>query len=816
MWTSIVAKLDARLETAGAPSESVVALVTDQLQDVLLHAYQVEGLRWLLQRDAAGLNVIVGDEMGLGKTLQTIAFLCYLVSTKSLMAPSLVVAPLSVLPNWAEQIGRFAPHLRVVTYAGSKDERTAAQAKIATTSPHVVLTSYELVLLDTGYFKTLPWVLGVFDEGHRLKNPKGKLYQALCADISFDRKLLLTGTPVQNNMLELAALLAFLNPSVFTEDVVERFVAANLAPATLRALLAPLMLLRTVADVKSTLQLPPLSKVVVHTRMAPMQRAYYKEIVSKGSGDGPGVSLMNILAQLRKACNHPYLFPNAEPEPFSEGPHLYENSGKLHVLHALLPALHAQGHVVLLFSTSTAFLDIIQDYCTMAKLSYERLDGSVRGEERWQTIDRFRKRDDTFLFLLSTRAGGVGLNLQRADTVIFCDVDYNPQMELQALARAYRMGQTKPIHVLHLICQHSVEELIYKRSLAKLELSQKVREASKLHLHVDDTNPACLDGLPNDAVLAYGLHHLLESSDEALAPLSADEIAVLLDRTAPLEAAAPAILADVAVDNMYCFEGTDYSGQDAACLKTLKATTPTKTSRKGAKLKVQYEDDEGGVDVDMEETEEERAARKQAALAKKLAMWAKNQYTSHALDPCDDDAANETNEMELAYTTGNAATVQPAGAQPLVIVHCVDTSGAWTPRGFFGALSSRSSAPETVYAAAKKCQDLKLGQAHCVPISDSVYVCLLVVQSSAKSKLKLRTAKTLAFRLNALQESLKALAGFARATGASVHMPRLGAGTPGFNWYAVERLLKKHLVRCGVETSVYYYKPPHKKPKAAP
>ncbi|OQR96038.1 chromodomain-helicase-DNA-binding protein 1 [Achlya hypogyna] len=810
MWPKVIEKLEARLEAAKKPQESVVSLISDQLAGVTLHAYQEEGLRWLMHRDAASLNPIVGDEMGLGKTLQTIAFMCYLVSTKVLSSPCLVVAPLSVLPNWEEQLARFAPHLALVTYTGTKDERTATAAKIASTSPHVVLTSYELVLHDIGFFRAKPWVLGVFDEGHRLKNPKGKLYRALVDEITFERKLLLTGTPVQNNMEELAALLSFLNPAVFSEDVTERFRQETLPQPTLRALLAPLVLLRTVADVESTLNLPPLTKVVVHTQMAPMQRAYYKDIVSGGSA----VSLMNVLAQLRKACNHPYLFPNAEPEPFSEGPHLHENSGKLHVLHALLPELRARGHVVLLFSTSTAFLDIIQDYCTMAQLSYERLDGSVRGEERWQTIDRFRKQDNTFLFLLSTRAGGVGLNLQRADTVIFCDVDYNPQMELQALARAYRMGQTKPIHVLHLVCQHSVEELIYKRALAKLELSHKVREASKLHLAEADGQPACLDGLDANAVLAYGLHHLLENSDDALVPLSPAEIAALLDRSTPTTTVEPVALDEVAVDSMYHFEGTDYSGQDAVCLAQLQAIAPKATGRK-KKLVVHYEDD--GADRDAEETAEERAAREQAARAKKLALWHKHGYTSHvAAAPTEDELEPEESSLELQYLSGNAATVAPGDGCPVVIVHCVDTSGAWTPRGFFGALSSRSPLPEAVYAMAKKCADLKLGQAHCIPVEPGVFVCLLVVQSSTRSKLKLRTAKTLAFRLNALQESLAGLAAFAKAHNAQVHMPRLGAGTPGFNWYAVERLVKKHLVRQGVATHVYYFAPMHKKAKAAP
>ncbi|OQS05648.1 chromodomain-helicase-DNA-binding protein 1 [Thraustotheca clavata] len=813
MWTKMINGLEAQLEKAAEPQDTVINAVTKQLNDVTMHDYQIEGLRWLIHRDNANINSIVGDEMGLGKTLQTIAFICYLITTKPMQGPCLIVAPLSVLPNWEEQFGRFAPHLSLVTYSGTKPQRVPLEKKIKASKPNVVLTSYEIVLLESSFFKSEKWALAAFDEGHRLKNPKGKLYKVLLNELSFERKLLLTGTPVQNNMEELAALLTFLNPNCFTKNVVEEFKTADLPPLTLRALLAPFILLRTVSDVEGVLKLPPLTKVTVHTKMSPMQREYYKQIVSKGATT---LSLMNILAQLRKACNHPYLFPNAEPEPFIEGPHLYQNSGKLHVLHALLPRLRAEGHIVLLFSISTAFLDIIQDYCTMQHFSYERLDGSIRGEERWETIDRFRKHDDAFLFLLSTRAGGVGLNLQRADTVIFCDVDYNPQMELQALARAYRMGQTKPIHILHLICQHSVEELIHNRCRLKLEMSKKVREASKLHVQ-DEKNLSCLEGLKDDAVLAYGLHHLLESEGEELQNLSNEEIEKLLDRTSASDHLANFELQESnKVDNMYCFEGTDYSSQDSASLSKLKKTA--RVSQRKTKTKVQYEDEDDD-SQDYKETEEERAARKQANLEKRLALWKKHGYTSYVLQI--DDAEEETfsddeEPLELNYKSGNAAITFPTVANPIIIVHCVDTSGVWTNRGFFGAISHRSTVPQTVYAAAKKYGDLRLGQAHCIPLEEepNVYICLLVVQSSTTSKVKLRNTKTLTFRLNALQESLRALAIFARKNNAHVDMPRLGTGTPNFNWYAVERLLKKHLAQQRVQTNIYYYAPSHKKAKS--
>ncbi|RHZ21080.1 hypothetical protein DYB37_011808, partial [Aphanomyces astaci] len=334
--------LDAASAAANNDEQDVVSTAVGRLHDVELHAYQMDGLKWLVHREQAHVNVILGDEMGLGKTLQTIAFISYLNAAYPLSFQScLIVAPLSVLPNWSEQLGRFAPHLSVLSYSGDKEQRRVLQAQFALNPTAVLLTSYELAALDTSFLKACPsWSLGVFDEGHRLKNVKTQIHQTLRDDIQFDRKVILTGTPVQNNLVELAALLSFLNPTLFTPTACHAL-ASSMSPSLLRSILAPVMLLRTVRDVQNSLKLPPLTKVVIHTQLSPMQRAYYKQIV---------LSLMNILAQLRKACNHPYLFPNAEPEPFQEGAHLYMNSGKLFVLHTLLHELKATNHVVLLFS----------------------------------------------------------------------------------------------------------------------------------------------------------------------------------------------------------------------------------------------------------------------------------------------------------------------------------------------------------------------------------------------------------------------------------------------------------------------------------
>lgn len=768
----------------------------------------------------------------------------------------------------------------------------------------VLVTSYEMVLFNTDFFSKVDWKLMVLDEGHRLKNSKGKLYDALMTRVLVKHKVILSGTPIQNDLVELYSLLSLLNPSIFNNhelfkatfkdhfsakaqrlDVTQNTKSKYLMAAEdlMRDILTPLLLLRTVQDVHSSFTLPPISEMVVHTPLSPMQRELYKEVVAKNSdlvnsiaqqhSSASRVNLINILPQLRKICNHPYMFPGTEPEPFCEGSHLYENSGKLYVLQQLLPRLKADGHCVLLFSQSTAFLDIIQDFLTMESFSYERIDGSVRGKERWQAIERFRKDPDTFVFLISTRSGGVGLNLQRADTVIFADSDFNPQMDLQAVARAYRLGQTKPIHVIKFLCANTVEESIYRRALKKMRMADKIRNCAR---QADDEN----EDLDNEESLVemiqFGLHKLMEVSDDeenatALTkPLEEEYIKHILTRRSLSEKAV--VLEDGTIknemvteaggdfqeENMYYFEGEDYSTVDAKekdkdSLKQLLAAAKTsKRRRPGATKHDRYageEDDSDGDDAISDEIlaeneaakQRKREERRQKMLEKKLAMWKANKYESMVLtvsDENDDDDGsvdlNATDANQIRYRAGDASQprLSSISSDAIIIVHCVDTSGVWSSRGFFRTLSALSPSIQRQYEAAGVNDDLKLGQAHLIQLPSrtvdgrdvNVYVCLLVVQgfvgsSSSKKKAKVnggaaatarqlvRSGKSTTFRMHALESSLRALAQSAKSLRASVHMPRIGYGTPGFNWYAVERIIQRQLRDAGVAVSIYYYSP---------
>ncbi|KAG6609521.1 Chromodomain-helicase-DNA-binding protein 1 [Phytophthora cinnamomi] len=675
------------------------------LENVTLHDYQLAGLQWLLRKHEQALNPILGDEMGLGKTLQVISFIAALeAANREQKKPQggryLIVAPLSVLPNWMEQFEQFAPSISTVMYIGPAKDREATQKVIAASpqdQPLVVVTSYEMLLYDQEYFASTEWGLMVMDEGHRLKNPKGQLHGIVSTKLRSKHMVILTGTPIQNDLEELFALLSILNPSVFNdqglfettfrdyfsakaqrldEDQHTKSKKLSKAEGLMRRLLAPLLLLRTVQDVQGAFTLPPLSEMVVHTPMSSMQRAYYKEVIAK-NGDvlngaakahGSRVSLLNILPQLRKACNHPYLFPGAEPEPFVEGSHLYENSGKLFVLHQILPRLKQEGHRVLLFSQSPPFLDIIQDFLTLESFAYERIDGSVRGKERWQCIERFRKDPETFVFLISTRAGGLGLNLQSADTVIFADSDYNPQTDLQAVARAYRLGQTKPIHVIKFLCANTVEESIYRRSLKKMRMADRIRNLARKTDDGDDENDddsgkSLLD------MIQFGLHRLMDEAvgqdeDALMKPLEEEYIQHILTRKTThipecgadsddktMQALKSDKLlesgGDFREENMYYFEGEDYTkvmstkAKDAELLQKLCAEVATATKRQTLAARKRYEqnDDEEEDEEDEEQSAEneaeqarKREERRQKALERKLAQWKANKYTSAVID----------------------------------------------------------------------------------------------------------------------------------------------------------------------------------------
>ncbi|KAJ8907869.1 hypothetical protein NDN08_007973 [Rhodosorus marinus] len=460
-----------------------------------LRDYQLEGLNFLAYSWVNDRNVILADEMGLGKTLQTICCIGWLAKVKKVQSPFLVVVPLSTIAAWHREFSRWLPSLNVIVYVGDGNSRDVIRRFEFVTDRnnakfHVLLTTPELVLADMDYLVSeFRWSLIAVDEAHRLKNEESSMHKALSAFTSANR-LLITGTPLQNSIRELWALLNFLNPSTYVsaQSFEEKYSFSELRNAEriaqLHAELRPYILRRQKEDVEKSL--PSKTYAVLRVGLTSLQQKYYKWIltrnfsklnaVRKGSGPSNATSLQNIVVELKKICNHPYLFPNVEdmenPDQLNA---LIRSSGKLILLDKLLLRLKEKGHRVLVFSQMVRMLDILQDYCRMRGFAWQRLDGSMGNEIRQKSVDHFNAPDSTdFVFLLSTRAGGLGINLATADTVVIFDSDWNPQNDLQAESRAHRIGQKKDVKVFRLLSRDTVEEDILERAKRKRVLEHLV------------------------------------------------------------------------------------------------------------------------------------------------------------------------------------------------------------------------------------------------------------------------------------------------------------------------------------------------------
>eukprot|EP00808_Paulinella_micropora_P029209 g58154.t1 len=453
--------------------------------------YQLEALNWMIRLHDGKINGILADEMGLGKTLESISLLAYVNHFRGVRDPHLIIVPKSTSSNWLREIERWAPNLTATIFHGDKDERVQQRAAIERQCPDVVITTYEMVNIEKALLTKLQWYFIIIDEAHRIKNEQSKL--ALAArELRVKRRLLITGTPLQNNLHELWALLNFLLPEMF--DSAQSFEdwfdltddeSRSKVMDKLHRILRPFLLRRLKADVEKSL--PPKVETNLYVGLSAMQREWYSKLLSKDlqALNEKGVKkmrLLNIVMQLRKCCNHPYLFSGAEPgPPYNEGEHLIENCGKLVLLDKLLKKLWTDGNRVLVFSQMTRLLDILEDYCCYRGFKYCRLDGSTSQEIRDSQMDEFNAPgSEKFIFLLSTRAGGLGINLQTADTVILYDSDWNPQMDLQAMDRAHRIGQKKQVNVFRLITENSVEEKIVERATRKLALDAMVIRQGRL------------------------------------------------------------------------------------------------------------------------------------------------------------------------------------------------------------------------------------------------------------------------------------------------------------------------------------------------
>ncbi|GAA5857411.1 hypothetical protein JCM8547_002265 [Rhodosporidiobolus lusitaniae] len=461
--------------------------------------FQLEGINFLKYQWWQKTGCILADEMGLGKTCQIISHLVGLNHIEG-ARPFLVVVPNSLVGNWMREFARWARSMRVVPYNGDAESRKIVEDyelfdSHGSLKTHVVIATYEALQANARVFRKVDcWDTIVIDEGQRLKSGAGGLLYAAINSLNISHRVLLSGTPLNNNLREVFNLLAFINPSQFPDvkALTQRF--AELTPELIeevRGMLKPYFLRRTKNLV---LKLPPLTEVVVPVSMTVLQRKIYRGILERnasvissmvhGAGAKRGAQkkrggFSNILMELRKTLCHPYLV-DSDIEPRVTDPeqvlrNLNEASAKFLLLERMLPKLQAAGHRVLIFSQFKITLNIVERFLTGLKLKYLRLDGDTPQLERQKDVDKFNAPgSEYFAYLLSTRAGGVGLNITSADVVIIYDQDFNPQMDLQAISRAHRIGQKKPVRVFKLLVKGTCEEKIFNAGNKKLGLEHLI------------------------------------------------------------------------------------------------------------------------------------------------------------------------------------------------------------------------------------------------------------------------------------------------------------------------------------------------------
>jgi len=451
-----------------------------------LRAYQEEGFRWLQFLAGNGLHGILADDMGLGKTVQTLA---HLVAERGKKPgrPSLVIAPTSVVPNWEAEAEKFTPHLKTVVLQGK--DRAALFSKIA--KADLVLTSYPLLTQDFEILKAQDWHTLVLDEAQYIKNPKALTSKNACK-LNAAHRICLSGTPMENHLGELWSLMRFLMPGFLADEKTfntnlrkpierDRSTEAQLA---LNRRVAPLILRRTKNEVAS--DLPEKTEIVHGIDLSGKQTDLYESVraamdkrvrdaISEKGLAKSHIIVLDALLKLRQICCHPQLLkiPAARK---------VEESAKLDYLtEELLPTLIEEGRRILLFSTFTSMLAIIEDHLKMRGIPFLKITGQTK--ERASLVKKFQQ-GEVPVFLISLKAGGTGLNLTAADTVIHYDPWWNPAAENQATDRAHRIGQTKPVFVHKLVCRGSIEERMlelqkYKSGLVEALLSE---ETSKLKI----------------------------------------------------------------------------------------------------------------------------------------------------------------------------------------------------------------------------------------------------------------------------------------------------------------------------------------------
>ncbi|KAK9174564.1 Chromo domain/ SNF2 Atpase/Helicase domain containing protein [Cryptosporidium meleagridis] len=530
----------------------------EPFQPRTLRDYQIYGLNWMISRFKKNVNILLADEMGLGKTVQTISVVGHCLYMEKIVAPFLVVVPQSTSDNWLREFKKWLPDANVVLYHGNayarelirsyelstiemKDEvdengnynenleskdginnysqkgmqgcarggtggngffrRCRSKSSKQTKKRYrfdVVITTPSILnsQVDCDFLRQIDWYMMIVDEAHQLKNRDSKRFKEL-HEFGTMYRLLLSGTPLHNNLEELWSLLHFLNPLRFQnyQEFRQKYPDIEnpnvIGPDKQRQLedlqseLQEYVLRRVKRDVEKSL--PNKVERILRVELSPQQTDMYKSILTRNYDElskttgGTKTSLQNICMELKKVCNHPFLIHRPELDP-SQGitiasiqHQLVYGCGKLCLLDKLLSRLREKGSRVLIFSQMVRMLNIISEFLVLRGFRHQRLDGTMGKELRKKAMDHFNSpNSDDFCFLLSTKAGGLGINLTTADTVIIYDSDWNPQNDLQAEARAHRIGQKKQVQIYRLVTKDSIEENILERAKTKMVLDTLV------------------------------------------------------------------------------------------------------------------------------------------------------------------------------------------------------------------------------------------------------------------------------------------------------------------------------------------------------
>ncbi|KAK9811155.1 hypothetical protein WJX73_007203 [Symbiochloris irregularis] len=471
----------------------IPANIYDRLFD-----YQKTGVKWMWELHTQRSGGIIGDEMGLGKTIQVAAFLAGLHHCK-MFRPTLVICPATVMRQWLRELRAWYPLFRVVVLHESA--RAGHQARpdfktlvrlISRTREGICITSYEQMRRQRAHLTGINWGYVVLDEGHKIRNPDAEVTLA-AKQLATVHRIIMTGSPIQNRLSELWSLFDFVFPGklgtlpVFQTQFALPIQIGGYANASamqvstaykcavvLRDLIAPYLLRRRKADVAQSL--PKKTEQVLFTMLGPEQRDLYRSYLASAEVHDILEERRNALAGIdimRKICNHPDLLQRAK----WEGTDDYGNpkrSGKLMVALKVLEHWRATGHRVLLFTQTQMMLDILERAVAAQGMNYHRMDGTTPVAQRARLVDHFNADEDLFVFLLTTKVGGIGINLTGADRVMLYDPDWNPSTDMQARERAWRVGQQREVIIYRLITSGTIEEKVYHRQIYKQFLTNKV------------------------------------------------------------------------------------------------------------------------------------------------------------------------------------------------------------------------------------------------------------------------------------------------------------------------------------------------------